>query len=210
MASIEHVSIPDGQRHEPAHASTAATGTFNVANGDGTTQYRKVTWSDIQSVPADIGYVELFKGNAASTTQAPTATNTPIQIEFGGAQSFTNASLSSAGVLTFNTAGQYLVHNSFYVTETTTAGNAIVLLRAMYNGAQLGSTINTTLVNTALVIPVKTLLVINASAGDTLYWQLVRDGSGVNAGGLSAFTPTVSGWSASPSASISVSYYTGI
>jgi hypothetical protein len=47
MANIEHVNIPDGQRHEPAHASTAAANTFNVANGNGTTQYRALNSSDI-------------------------------------------------------------------------------------------------------------------------------------------------------------------
>lgn len=210
MATIEHINIPDGQRHEPAHASTAASGTFNAANGDGTTQYRNIVWSDIHSLPADIGYVEVLKGNAASTTQAPTSTNTPIQIEFGSAQSNTQVSLSATGLLTFNVAGQYLVHNSFYITETTTTGSAIVLVRPVYNNAQLGNSVVTTLVNTAMVIPLKTLLVVNASAGDTLYWQLVRDGSGVNAGGLSAFTPTVSGWASCPSATMSVSYYEGI
>ncbi len=210
MANIEHVNIPDGQRHEPAHASTAANGTANFANGDGTTQYRNIVWADIHSVPADTGYVELFRGNAASASQAPTATNTALQIEFGSAQSTTQASLGATGVLTFNVAGQFLVHNSFSVTETATTGNAIVLLRALYNGAQLGGTITTTLVNNALVIPVKTLLVVNAAVGDTLLWQIARDGSGVNAGGLASFTPTISGWALQPSASMSVSYYTGL
>jgi hypothetical protein len=209
MANIEHVNIPDGQRHEPAHASTAAAGTFNVANGDGTTQYRNILWTDINSVPGNVGYIEILKGNAVSTTQAPSATATAIQIEFGAAQSFAQVALTSTGTLTFNTAGQYLVHNSFYVTETATTGNAYVLLRAMYNGTQQGNSIITTLNDNTMLIPVKTLMVVNASAGDTLYWQLCRDSTGANAGGLSSFSPGTSGWASCPSATMSVSYYEG-
>jgi hypothetical protein len=54
MATIEHVNIPDGQRHEPAHAGTAAAATFNVANGDGTTQYRLLQAADIANAGAII------------------------------------------------------------------------------------------------------------------------------------------------------------
>lgn len=53
--SIEHKNIPDGERHEPKGASTAATGTTYVSNGAGSGTWKKISSSELQGLTGDGG-----------------------------------------------------------------------------------------------------------------------------------------------------------
>jgi len=61
--------------------------------------------------------------------------------------------------------------------------------------------------NANTIIPSESRVVINATAGQTLAIQLLRDSvdSSINAGGVYSIQPATSGWAASPSALIVVS-----
>src|SRR3546814_9487377 len=73
---------------------------------------------------------------SSASTQNPSTVNTPLDIEFGAAQSLTNVSIASTGVVTFLTAGQYLLEVSLRLSRTAATGAAIIYTRALYNGAQ--------------------------------------------------------------------------
>lgn len=157
---------------------------------------------------AGVKEVELL--TAASTTdQAPTALSAPLQLVFGGAQNAqTNpVMLSAAGVVTFNTAGVYSVRVRLQCGRIAATGVATVGFRAMVGGVQYGSSSAVRLDNALTILPVDARFVVNAGAGQTMYFQIVRDsvGSSINAGGVYATALATSGWSATPSALLVVS-----
>lgn len=48
--AIQHRDIPDNERHEVKGASTAAPNTVLVANGDGSTSFKRVTVNELEGV----------------------------------------------------------------------------------------------------------------------------------------------------------------
>lgn len=200
---MEHVNIPDSQRHEPRGASTAASGQTIFSNGDGTTSFRFITPSDISGLGLN-GYDLVLSSASISSTQNPTGLNTPLQVNFGPTASSTAASLSSSGTLTFNQEGEYLVTVFLRFGRTTGAGTATILNRLLLNDAQTLRTNVVSLTDSAAVIPFSASMLFRTSPGDTLKMEIARDGSGVNNGGLVSVTPSIMGWSASPTASILV------
>lgn len=206
---MEHVVIPDAQRHEAKGASTAFAGQVCKANGDGTTSFANVLYSEISSRPTFSGYQRIFYSSSAVATQAPATLNTPIQIEFGPAFSTSEVSLSSAGLLTFSVAGQYQVTTFYRFGRTAAAGTAILFSRALINGAQTLNSNSIMMDNANTVVPFAVTLNINATAGMTLSHQLYRDNAGVNNGGLIAQSPNLAGWNTSPTATIVVDKFVG-
>ncbi len=208
---VEHVNILDQDRHEAKGASTATSGQYLRANGNGTTSWVFPNYNDLANLPTSQGYVPVLYGASAASSQQPSALNTPIQVEFGQALSGTGVSLSAAGALTFTQAGQYIVNMFFRVGRTGGSGGvARIFTRILINGVA-------TLRPAGAVVPgvddVTTLSVaipISASLNDVVTVQLIRDSAGVNEGGLVQLTPSLAGWSASPSASISVSRFGGL
>lgn len=201
---MEHVSIVDSQRHELKHADTAALNQVWKSNGDGTSKTAFVDWSELTGRPASKGYTQVLYGASVAANQSPSATNTPIQLEFGSAQAFTDASLSVAGILTFNTSGYYLVDLFLQQGRATSTGQVILFTRLLYNGAQILGSNSVTLDANVQVAPLSLSIPFSVNAGDTLQVQLVRDSAGANDGGVFRTVPTISGWTASPSAAIGV------
>lgn len=209
MANIEHKLIEDANRHEPKGASTATLGQSLLSNGDGTTYFGFVSYSSISGKPTISGYKQIMYAASSASSQDPTAVDTPLQVEFGPAQSLTDVSLASTGVLTFLTAGQYLIELSLRVSRTAASGASTLYTRALYNGAQILASSSTTLNDLAAVIPVTYTVSIDASVGDTFKLEIMRDSSGLNNGGLKQDTPTLAGWNSSPSANITVCKFYG-
>jgi hypothetical protein len=209
MANIEHKLIVDADRHEPKGASSATVKQALLSNGDGTTYFGFVNYSDLSGKPAFKGYKQILYGASAASSQDPTATNTPLGIEFGTAQSLTDASLDSTGVLTLLTPGDYLFEVSLRLARPIGSGSVILYTRAMYNGAQILASSSATLTDVAAVIPVTHTILVTAVANDTFKMQVMRDSTGLNQGGLKQDTPTAAGWNASPTANISVYKYVG-
>lgn len=206
---MEHVVIPDAQRHEAKGASTATAGQVCKANGDGTTTFANVLYSEITNRPTVTGYQRVLSSSSAVATQAPSAVNTPIQIEFGPAISTAEASLSSAGQLTFNMAGQYQVTIFYRFGRTAAAGTSILFSRALINGSQTLNSNSIMMDNASTVIPFAVTLNVSATAGMTMSHQLYRDSAGVNNGGLISQNPSLAGWNSSPTATIVVDKFVG-
>lgn len=206
---MEHKLIVDADRHEPKGASTAAINQVMKANGDGTTYFGFVNRSELAGTIIKAGYSKLLYAESSASSQDPTATNTPLQIEFGAAQSSDDVSLSSTGVLTFITAGQYLLELSYRYGRTAATGSAILFARALLNSSQLVASSCAVLVDSAQIVPVTNTIIIDVDASDTFKMQLIRDSSGLNNGGLKQTTPSLSGWNSSPSANMTVYKYLG-
>jgi hypothetical protein len=201
-----HANISDAETHEAKHASTALLNQVLKANGDGTTRFASVAYSELTGVPSAIAYTPILTGASSATSQQPSATNTPLQIEFGpgGTSSDGSVTLSSGGVLTFNTTGYYRLDILLSFGRTDAVSNAILFHRFLYNGAQLGNSISASLSASAQVDPVWVSLPVKATASDTILSQIVRDAAGTNAGGLFRTVTSTSGWNAAPSAQILV------
>jgi hypothetical protein len=210
--AIEHNVIPDAQRHEPKHASTATANQVNKANGDGTTKYDFVAWSEITGKPSPVGYSSILYGKSTATSQQPSATNTALQVEFGAGGTSTDGSvtLASNGNLTFNTAGYYALSLFLRFGRTGTSGQAILFNRVLINNVQALSSNSTTIDAAAQVNPFSATLFITANAGDVWRMEILRDAAGANDGGLFRTTTSTSGWVDSPSASLNISRYLGL
>lgn len=206
---MEHLVIPDGQRHEAKGASTAAAGTVLRANGNGTTTFGSVAYSELTGRPGFSGYQRVLAAGSTASNQSPANVNVPLQIEFGGGVATPNATLNSAGVLTFNAAGDYQITTNFNFARTAGAGQAILLSRVVVNGTAATNMSTISMDNATTIIPVSNTYNITATPGTTLQWQFYRDSAGINNGGLALVTPSLSGWTAFPSATIVVDKYVG-
>lgn len=205
---MEHLVIPDNQRHEAKGASTAALNTVLKSNGNGTTSFGTVSYPELSAKPSFFGYQRVLTGSSVAA-QNPSAVNTPLNIEFGAGTATAAATLSNTGVLTFNQAGDYQVTTLMRFGRTTGAGQAILFNRVLINGAQTLNSNSLMLDNAATVIPFTVTLNITATAGMTMQLQMYRDSLGINNGGLIAQTPSLAGWNVSPSATVIVDKYVG-
>lgn len=206
---VEHVLIPDADRHEPRHASTALNRQALIANGDGTTKFAFYDYNDLVNKPVVAGYKQVLYGSSNASSQAPATTNTPLQVEFGAVQNLTDVSLTSTGTLTFNTSGDYLLIVFMRFGRTSGAGTAIMFNRLLYNDVQALNSNSLKLPDQDIVIPFSAAIPVSALENETFKVQIMRDSAGVNNGGLYQLSPSLAGWNVSPSASLIVYKYVG-
>ena len=143
--------------------------------------------------------------------QVPSALDTALQVEFGAAQGTGSdpVMLDAVGNITFNEAGLYLFHGfANFERKGSSGGTAVVLFRALINGTQAGIIKNVDMKDTDTSVPYDLTIPISASAGDVLTYEIMRDSSGANHGGLYTHT-NLGGWSNVPSASIDI-YKVGV
>lgn len=157
---------------------------------------------------AAAGFKEVEVLRAASTTaQAPTAVDTPLQLSFGAAQGSVSdpVMINAAGLVTFNTAGNYAVRIKLQNGRTGATGTSIMLSRILLDGAQVGSAAAVKMTQTDATTPTDSRVVINPTAGQTFQVQIMRDSAGSNFGGVYPQTATVSAWGVAPSALLVIS-----
>lgn len=143
----------------------------------------------------------------STVNQAPSALDTALQVTFGAAQgtSADPVMISAGGLITFNEPGLYLINGYGSVERQGSSGGvAIVLFRFLVNGTQAGSVKAFHLDNVDLTFPYEITFPINiTTAGTTATFEIMRDSSGTNAGGLYTHT-NLGGWSNVPSAEINI------
>lgn len=157
---------------------------------------------------AAVGMKEVEVLRAPSTVvQAPSAVDTPLQLTFGAAQnSAANpVMINAAGLVTFNTAGNYAVRIKLQCGRTGATGTSILLSRILLGGAQFGSAACVKLTQTDATTPTDSRVVINATAGQTFVVQIMRDSAGSNFGGVYPQVATVTAWGTAPSALLVIS-----
>lgn len=137
-------------------------------------------------------------------TQAPSALDTPLVVSFGAAQSNVDVTLDSGGTIVFNTGGVYFI-NAFGSVERqgSSGGVAVLLFRVLLNGTQISATKGFHLDTPNLDVPYEVTIPFKAQAGDILRFQIMRDSSGVNQGGLYGHT-VLGGWPNVPSSQIQI------
>jgi hypothetical protein len=143
----------------------------------------------------------------STVTQAPSALNTALQVTFGAAQGTSGDAvmIDAAGLITFNEPGLYLVNGYGSVERQGSSGGvAILLFRSLVNGTQASSVKAFHLDTTNVSVPYEiTIPVTIATAGTTMTFEIMRDSSGTNAGGLYPHT-NLGGWSNVPSAEVNI------
>lgn len=139
--------------------------------------------------------------------QTPTAVDTPLQLAFGGAQGGASdpVIVSAAGLVTFNTAGNYAVRIKLQAGRSGASGTSLLFARIIFAGAQYGVPAAVKLVSSDVTIPIESRVVLNPTAGQTLSVQIMRDSTGTNFGGVFAQTAAVTSWGTAPSALLVVS-----
>lgn len=155
---------------------------------------------------AGVKEVEVLRA-ASAISQAPTAVDTPLQVAFGAAQGSPSdqVSISAAGLVTFNQAGNYAVRVKLQCGRTGASGTSILLSRLVLGGAQLGSAACVKLTQTDATTPTDSRVVMNPTAGQTLQVQIMRDSAGSNFGGIYPQAATVTAWGTAPSALLVIS-----
>lgn len=155
---------------------------------------------------AGVKEVEVLRASSL-VSQSPTALDTPLQVAFGAAQGAPAdpVSISAAGLVTFNEAGNYAVRIKLQAGRTGASGTSILLSRLLLAGAQYGSPAATKLVSADVTIPIESRVVINATAGQTFAVQIMRDSAGSDFGGIFPQAATVAAWGTAPSALLVIS-----
>lgn len=153
----------------------------------------------------DIDFTQVLNGSS-TVSQAPSALNTSLVINFGAAQGSpsTDVQLDAGGKVTFNTAGAYFVNAYGNVERQGSSGGVSVLLfRAVLNNVQISTTKGFHLDTPSLPTPYEVTIPFQANAGDILEFQIMRDSSGTNAGGVYPHV-NLGGWSNVPSTQIQI------
>ena len=158
----------------------------------------------------DVYEEELIRGFSTAAVQQPSALNTPIQVEFGAAQTATELSLSGLGTITCNVSGTYAFRFKLQFGRSGAGGVSYLMTRILKNGAQFGVTQSTRLSSSSSIIPTDSRVVIDLIAGDTVSVQFVRDSLGDNSGGLFQQAASTLGWGAAPSALLVASKLQGV
>lgn len=155
---------------------------------------------------AGVKEVELLRAPSL-VSQAPTATDTPLQLTFGAAQNSASnpVMINSAGLVTFNVAGNYAVRIKLQCGRTGATGTSILLSRILLAGVQYGSAACVKMTQTDATTPTDSRVVINVSAGQTMAVQIMRDSAGSNFGGVYPQAATVASWGTAPSALLVIS-----
>ena len=153
---------------------------------------------------------EVLRAYSTAAIQQPSTTNTPIQVEFGAAQTGIELSLSGLGTVTCNSRGTYAFRFKLQFGRSGATGVSYLMTRILKNGAQFGVTQSTRLSSSDSIIPTDSRVLMKLLAGDTVKMELVRDSIGANSGGLYQQAASTPGWSAAPSALLVASVIEGV
>jgi len=143
----------------------------------------------------------------STVTQLPSGLDNPLQVSFGAAQGTSGDAvmIDANGLITFNQTGLYLINGYGNIERQGSSGGVTVtLFRFLVNGVQSSTTKGVELDSTGVMFPYELTIPINiTTAGTTMSFEIMRDSSGVNNGGLYTHT-NLGGWSNVPSAEISI------
>ena len=155
---------------------------------------------------AGVKEVEVLRA-PSNVVQAPTAVDTPLQLSFGAAQGSPSnpVMINSAGLVTFNQAGNYAVRIKTQNGRTGATGTSILLMRILVGGVQYGSPAATKITSTDSTVPTESRVVLNPIAGQTMQIQIMRDSAGSNFGGVYPQAATVTAWGTAPSSLLVIS-----
>ncbi len=144
---------------------------------------------------------------SSTSSQNPSTTDTILQVEFGAAQGTSSdaVQIDAAGTVTFNQTGLYFVKFCGGFGRSTNTNDAVILLRKLVNDTASGFVKGIQISDNQTLIPYDETFTISITApSTTLKFQVLRDSSGEDDGGLKEIT-TSSSFANVPSASLEIS-----
>jgi len=161
--------------------------------------------------PSNIQVDRLFDALSTASEQNPTGlgvTNSKL-VEFGSAQGspVEDFMLDVNGRLTINTSGTYRIKIALQFGRSGSAGTSVLLFRVKVNGVQAGRSVVAKLTNANTIHYFENDNWVNIPAGTFIEFELMRDLSGHNSGGLVSLAPTNEGgltWQTAPTAALRV------
>lgn len=139
---------------------------------------------------------------------APSAVDVPLQLTIGPAQFGPSnpVQLLSTGEIRFNQAGQYMLSaQGLFERLGSSGGFALLHFRALINGVQSGNTQSIEINDTQTWTPYeRTIPIYISTPGTEISFEIVRDSTGVNAGGLYPAPVSTPGWPSTPSFAVQV------
>jgi len=182
---------------------TDSVGTTN----DGT----KVLGSDASGLPL---WVAASSPSIAQVLHAPSVSNqapggldTVLQVNFGSGTGTGSdpVMVSGLGDITFNDVGVYFVNAVGYLSRAGASGGiSVMLFRSLVDGSQVNSIGAVSLSTVGVTIPETLSFPIRISTpGTVLTFEILRDSSGVDYGGLYP-TTTLSTWDDAPSSALTI------
>lgn len=155
--------------------------------------------SDVETLQGKVAVIEashslLLNCESAAIAQEPTVVDTPIQVEYGPAQSVTDVSMAVDGALTFNTKAKYQININAHYGRSGAAGVSELLFRLLLDGTPIGASLAAKISSADTLVPWSSTFIIEAEAGQVLISQLMRDSAGDNSGGIYSVIPSVVGW----------------
>lgn len=144
--------------------------------------------------------------SASNDNQTPSGLNIPLQVRFGPDQGSlsTPVRLFANGEILFNQGGLYLFNGyANFERQGPSGGVAVIAFRALINGIQVSPSKMVEIDSVGVSTPYELTIPLQVNAGDILTWEIMRDGSGVDRGGLYTHT-LVGGWSNVPSTDVNV------
>lgn len=203
--SIQHSVIADADRHQPKGASTATARQVLLSNGDGTTKFDSVAFSELTGRPTVTISAAVISSASTGASQNPSGANSNTAVVFGPAVSTADVSLATTGLLTFVTGGTYLVQADLNFGRDAGTSPSILYVRVLKNGVAYGNPVELRMSEVVTRRTLSLILVVPASAADTLQFQFVTDSAGDGGGGLRQDTPSAAGWAVVPCAKLTVS-----
>jgi hypothetical protein len=160
-----------------------------------------------QTAPGGGGATATLVANRPSTsTQNTTAFDTPIVVTFGGFFSNAQVTITPSGLITFNQAGAYAINvfiNAVSLGPLSSV-SPYLLFRGLINGSQVFRSRPIFVSgNPNISSGYEYGIMYQASASDTIGFELMTVATGAALGGLAPFSAT-SGWLNVPSAEIAI------
>ncbi len=153
----------------------------------------------------------LVNGASTDTSQEPAGLGEAgsIQIKFGPAQNTISdpVQLLDDGSLVFNEGGMYRLKITLIFGRLGGAGESELRFRALVNGVQAGQSIGAEIDSQRIEIPYSDEAWLNIPAGAVITYEVMRDSSGNDSGGLFQpfITPaTAPNWNSTTCAAIRV------
>lgn len=218
--SQEHKNMPEDGLHEPKGVSTAAVNQVYVSNGSGSGSWKSPllqgqATSDANSIPVSDGSggVVWADGRVKSdlslrgveyTNQNPTGLNNGLRIKFGTPQDFPDVSIDSLGEITIKELGTYMFTFTGVFGRDTGTGVVTIAARILINGVPSLDPIAVHLDDGKFTIPFSFAFLRTLPSSTKVALEIVRDGGGIDEGGLIAESLAASGWGTTPSAAVSV------
>lgn len=164
----------------------------------------------------DMDIERLFDAESLND-QLPTGTGiaNATQIEFGVAQGGPTEpfTLSAAGALTINETGLYRLKISLQFGRVGSGSTAELFFRVLINGVQAGRSIGVKVANANTERYTENDTWVTIPAGAVLTYEVMRDTSGVDEGGLYTLIPTDEGvgtWNNVPGAALRLERWVGV